>query len=116
MLNRDLYVGSWNEALKMSEEPTLTLEELKSNSENALRAVYTSSAVSAVFATSLLSRELLSELTGRDLSEDDVLYDYIINSVEMTRDKALKWGLILMAQNGELKEALTEMFEMEKTV
>lgn len=101
MLNQELYEQDWEKALELIRSDNIQSPE---DMDENMRQVYTSVAVAIVTNASMLNREFLSDITGLDLQSDEALYGYVIKTVKMTTDKAMKYGLTIVAQNGDLEK------------
>jgi hypothetical protein len=109
MLNEEMYFKDWEEATKyMNEHPDPTQAEVVGD----MKVVYSSVIVAMVTDTSLLGRMMLEELTGLELETNEQLYDYLIKSITLDREKALKFGIATVAMAGGMDEIMDTLAEV----
>jgi len=108
MKNENMYEPTFELAMKSIETPKIVNQE--DVAEN-MTQVYTSVAVAIVMNSTPLIREFLSDITGVDLLGNEEMYDYVTKTLEMNPEKALTFGLAVVAQNGDLGELVDMMRE-----
>jgi len=94
-----MYFKDWNEATTFMEN-----NDPREVDTEDMRIVYSSVLVSMVTDTSLLGRMVLEELTGLDLDSNENLYDYFSKNIKLDKQKAMKYGITVVAQSGGLSD------------
>jgi len=95
-MNSELYIPTFeqaNEILNNSEVGDI-------DADGGDKLVYTSIIIQIVFNTSALNRLVLSELTGIDLGKDENLYEYLIKSIKMDKEKAMEFAITTLGTIG----------------
>ena len=106
MLNQENYAENWEKALELVENNKVTsVEDIEGN----MNVVYTTIAVAIVKNMSLLQMKFLGEITGIKFDSEEAIYDYVIKALPMDPENALKFGLAIAAEAGELGTLMSEI-------